>query len=210
MLEDIAIQYSMLPADEILALNYVLVILGGIIGGLTNTSLVEIRRTPYFAFSGLIYLAVSAGSFAVMAFILQALAGGFFWTIAGLEMFASAISGFFYARIAAARSRDAYGHGRMAALAFIPIANLWLLLTPSKNEFSANRADTIPLLTGGIGVLSGFIMFGVGNGLSTYAQVEGLKRVEVAAGVFSEAMLGLAGKGKLKPRASYRMRGPKD
>lgn len=191
MLEDIALQYSELPEDEMRALSYGLVILGGIIGGLTNRSLVEIRRAPYFALSGLVFLGVSAVTFAGMAFIVQALVGGFFWTIVGLEMLAAVVGGFFVARIAAARSRDAYGHGRMAALAFIPIANFWLLLTPSKNEVLANRAPTIPLLTGGIGVLSGFVLLGAGIGLSAYAQVEGMKRVEVAAaaGVFNEAML---------------------
>jgi hypothetical protein len=94
-------------------------------------------------------------------------------------------------RIAADRSRDAYGHGRLAALAFIPFANFWLLLTPSKAEASANRAPAIPLLTGGLGVLSGFVLLAAGIGLSAYAQVDGMRRIEeaAAAGVFSEAML---------------------
>ena len=191
MLEDLALQYSEWPEDQVRALSYGLVILGGIIGGLSNRSLVELRRAPYFALSGLVFLGVATATFTGMAFIVQALVGGFFWTIVGLEMLASAVGGFFIARIAAARSRDAYGHGRMAALAFIPLANFWLLLTPSKNETSANRAPTIPLLTGGLGVLSGFVLLGAGIGLSSYAQVEGLKRVEEAAaeGVFDEALL---------------------
>ncbi len=130
-------------------------------------------------------------TFAGLAFIVQALVGGFFWVVALLEMIASLIAGFFLARIATARSRDAYGHGRMAALAFIPIANFLLLLTPSKNGASANRAPTIPLLTGGMGVLSGFVLLGAGIGLSIYAQIDGMRRVEAAAaaGVFNEAML---------------------
>lgn len=191
MLEDLALQYSELPEDQMRSIGYGLVILGGVIGGLTNRSMAEIRRAPYFALSGLIFLCVSVVTLAGLAFIVQALAGSFFWVIVGLEMLASVIGGFFVARIAAARSRDAYGHGRMAALAFIPIANFWLLLTPSKNETSANRAPTIPLLTGSVGVLSGFVFLACGIGLSSYGQVEGVRRVEAAAanGVFNEAML---------------------
>ncbi len=191
MLEALALQYSELPEDQMRSIGYGLVVLGGIIGGLTNRSLVEIRRAPYFALSGLIFLGVSAVTFTGMAFVVQALVGSFLWVVVGLEMLASVAAGFFVARIAVARSRDAYGHGRMAALAFIPIANFWLLLTLSKNEASANRAPTIPLLTGGLGVLSGFVLLGAGIGLSTYAQVDGMRRVEAAAaaGVFNEAML---------------------
>ena len=191
MLEDLALQYSELPDYQLKSLSYGFLIIGAIIGGLTNRSLVELKRAPYFALSGLIILGVSAVMFAGMALIVQALVGGFFWVIVGLEMLATIVGGFFFARIAAARSRDAYGHGRAAALAFIPFANFWLLLTPSKNEASANRAPTIPLLTGGLGVLSGFVLLSAGTGLSTYTQVDGTKRVKEAAeaGVFIEAML---------------------
>ena len=191
MLEDLALQYSELPEDQVRSIGYGLVILGGIIGGLTNQSVAEIRRAPYFALSGLIFLCMFAVTYGGFAFIVQALAGGFFWVVVGVEMLASVIGGFFFARIAADRSRDAYGHGRMAALAFIPLANFWLLLTPSKDDVSANRTPTIPLLTGGLGVLSGFVLLAGGIGLSTYAEVDGMRRVEeaAAAGVFNEAML---------------------
>lgn len=191
MLEDLALQYSEWPEGQIRALSYGLVILGGIIGGLSNRSLVELRRAPYFALSSFVFLGVTTATFTGMAFIVQALAGGLFWTIVGLEMLALAAGGFFIARIAAARSRDAYGHARMAALAFVPLANLWLLLDRSKSELSVNRTPTIPLLTGGLGVLSGFVLLGAGIGLSSYAQVEGQRRIEkaVAEGVFDQALL---------------------
>ena len=151
----------------------------------------EIRRAHYFALSGLIFLCVALVTFGGITFIVQALVGGFFWVIVAAEMLATIVGGFFIARIAADRSRDAKGHGRMAALAFIPFANFWLLLTPSKNEASATRSPSIPLFTGGLGVLSGFVLLGAGLGLSTYAQVDGMRRVEEAsaAGVFNVAML---------------------
>ena len=191
MLEDLALQYSEVSEDDMRLIGYGLAILGGIIGGLTYRSTTEIRRAHYFALSGLIFLCVAVVTFGGMAFIVQALVGGYFWVIVAAEMLATVVGGFFFARIAADRSRDAYGHGRMAALAFIPFANFWLLLTQSKNETSANRAPTIPLLTGGLGVLSGFVLLAAGIFLSVYAQVDGMRRVEeaAAAGVFNEAML---------------------
>jgi hypothetical protein len=192
MLEDLALQYySEVSEDGMRLIGYGLAILGAVIGGLTYRSTTEIRRAHYFALSGLIFLCVAVVMFGGMALIVQALVGGYFWVVVAAEMLATVAGGFFFARIAADRSRDAYGHGRMAALAFIPLANFWLLLTPSKTENSANRAPTIPLLTGGLGVLSGFVLLGAGIGLSAYAQVDGMRRVEeaAAAGVFNEAML---------------------
>ena len=105
MLEDLALQYSQLPEDQLRAVGYGLVIFGGIIGGLTNRSVTEIRRAPYFALSGLILLSVSAVTFIGMAFIVPALVNGFFWVVIGGEMLASIIGGFFYARIARRESR---------------------------------------------------------------------------------------------------------
>lgn len=47
------------------------------------------------------------------------------------------------------------------------------------------------MLTGGLAVLSGFVMLGAGGGLSAYAQVEGLRRVDeaTAAGRFNGVVL---------------------
>lgn len=69
-----------------------------------------------------------------------------------------------------ARSRDVHGHGRMAILAFIPIANFWLLFAPSKNEISPNRVPTIPLLTGGLGVLTGLVLFAAAIGVTVHIE----------------------------------------
>ena len=58
--------------------------------------------------------------------------------------------------------------------------NLWLLATRSKNEVSANRIPTIPLLTDGRGVVSGIVMIVAGVYLSAYAEVEVERRVAEA------------------------------
>lgn len=191
MLENLALQYTELPEDQMQALGYGLMIMGGIIGGLTNKSAFEIRRGHYFSLSGLIFLCVSVATFIGMTFIVQSLVGGFFWLVVALEILTSVVAGFFIARIAAARSRDAYGHGRMATLAFIPIANLWLLFTPSKNDIFANMFPEIPLFSRGLGVISGFVFLIAGIALSAYAQEDGARRIQAAsaAGAFNAAAL---------------------
>ncbi len=157
MLEDIALRYVDQSESNLRGIGYGLLILGAIIAGIVNKSKDELARAPYFAYSALIYLLVSAVQI-VWLQSLPAIIGGYLWVLMVVSMAASVIGGFFACKIAMARSRDAYGHGRMAALAFIPLANLWLLVKPSKTALSANRAPTIPLLTGGLGVLSGFSM----------------------------------------------------
>ncbi len=148
MLEDIALRYVDQSESNLRGIGYGLLILGAIIAGIVNKSKDELARAPYFAYSALIYLLVSAVQI-VWLQSLPAIIGGYLWVLMVVSMAASVIGGFFACKIAMARSRDAYGHGRMAALAFIPLANLWLLVKPSKTALSANRAPTIPLLTGG-------------------------------------------------------------
>ena len=90
--------------------------------------------------------------------------GGYLWVLTEIWLAAAIAGGYFVCLLAMARSRDAYGHARMAFLAFIPIANLWLLVTRSKNEMSANRAPTIP----GLGVLTGFCLLAAAVGENVY------------------------------------------
>jgi carbon starvation protein CstA len=59
MLEDLALQYSEISEDDMRLIGYGLVILGGVIGGLTYRSTTEIKRAHYFALSGLIFLSVA-------------------------------------------------------------------------------------------------------------------------------------------------------
>ncbi|MGD1879498.1 MAG: hypothetical protein ACFB13_18610 [Kiloniellaceae bacterium] len=86
------------------------------------------------------------------------------------DVMSSVVVGYFYGIVAMARSRDAFGTRRYAALAFIPLANLWLLLKPSKNESAAD--PTIPILTGGFGVATGFVFYLGAVGLSSYLATE--------------------------------------
>ncbi|HEV2505900.1 MAG TPA: hypothetical protein VGV39_22665 [Mesorhizobium sp.] len=157
MLEELAYRFISQDESSLNATAYGLVLIGAIIAAFTVRSKSEIARAPYFAYSMLIFLLASAVQI-VWLQSLHAMAGGYLWVLMLVSIAASIISGFFLCGIAKARSRDAYGHARLAALAFIPLANFWLLLAPSKNAVSANRTPTIPILTGIAGVLTGFIL----------------------------------------------------
>ena len=180
MLEDLAYQYSSLSEGNLRALHYAIAVLGGIVGGFTSRSTTELRRAPYFALSCLVILATGAVSYASVPFLVTAMSDGFLWAIVAADLAVSLVGGFFIARLAQARSRDAYGRSNAAVLAFIPIGNFLLLLAPSKNEASPNRVQTIPLLSGGLGVVMGFAIFVSGVALNVQSQIAAEKEVQAA------------------------------
>ncbi|RXV60101.1 hypothetical protein C6W92_14150 [Roseovarius sp. A46] len=171
MFEDLAIQYVSQTEDSLRLIAYGIIIAGAIVAAIFHKSTAELRRVPYFAYSGLLFF-VAAASQLVWLGSIPAMTGGFLWLLMLVDVVVRLGVGYAFGIIAMARSRDAYGHARVAFLAFIPIANFWLLLTPSKNEVSANRAPTIPLLTGTLGVLTGFVLLFASVALSAFIQVE--------------------------------------
>jgi len=118
------------------------------------------------------------------------MAGGYLWTLVAVNVITSLIIGYFAGIIAMARSRDAFGHGRNAFLAFIPLANFVLLLKVSKNEISAYRIPTIPLMTGGLGVLTGFFLIAAASVLTATLEMQVNKIVERA--IFDPSFVGVA------------------
>lgn len=180
MLEEIAIQYISQTEESIHLLSFGITIAGAVLSAIFHKSDLELRRAPYFAYTGIL-LFISAVSQFVWLGSVQAITGGFLWVFMLVDVVVGLATGYGFGIIAMARSRDAYGHARLAALSFIPIANFWLLLTPSKTELSAKRAPTIPLLTGSVGVLTGFVLLVASMGLSGLIQVE-TERIVAKAG----------------------------
>jgi hypothetical protein len=180
MLEEMALTYTMSPDSDIRALNFLATIMGGIFGGLTGRSMAEIGRVPYFVRSAMIYSLVSAFIFGLGGLLEPAINGGWVHVIVGFEIFAMVCAGWALSRIATARSRDAFGHGRMAALAFIPLANLWLMIAASRLAISARRQPVIDALSGRKGILTGVALTLVAAGLSTYGEMEDKSDVRLA------------------------------
>lgn len=171
MLENIAIKYVNLPEGELHAIAVGVVILGAIFAGLLMRNKSELGRAPYFAFTGLAVLVASVGQFMWLNSF-SAMVGGYLWGLMAAQLALTFMIGFFFGSIAMARSRDAYGHGRYAALAFIPFANLVLLLKPGRALESTNRIPTAPVFNGGMGVLSGFVMLFAAVTLNVYFEQE--------------------------------------
>ena len=179
MLEEIALQYVNQSEDNLRLIGYGLAIAGAVLAGLTHRSSNEFARAPYFAYSGLLFF-VSVVAQLVWLGSIPAMIGGYLWVFMLVDVLVGLAVGYGFGVIAMARSRDAYGHGRLATLAFIPLANFWLLLTPSKADPSPNRAPTIPLLTGGLGVVTGFVLLIASIGLATFIRLEGERMAQAA------------------------------
>ena len=167
MLEELAVEFVVESGESFGLVAYGLFVAGAIFAAIVVRSKVEIARAPYFAYTTIIVFAVSAVQI-VWQLTAQAMTGGYLSVIVAVWFAACIVGGYFLCDFAMARSRDAYGHPRMGFLAFIPLANFWLLLTSSKNKNSANRAPTIPLLSGGLGVLTGFVVMAATAGLNVY------------------------------------------
>ena len=179
MLEETAIRFVSQQETNLQGIVLSLIILGAIIAGISTRSKIEITRAPYFAYLGLIIFGYS-GVQLVWLLSGNAIAGGYLWALVAMSLSASIVAAYLFCIVAMARSRDAYGHGRMSILAFIPIANFWLLLTRSNNENSSNRARTARLLTGGLGVLTGFVLFVASIGVNAYIEYQN-REIEIPA-----------------------------
>ena len=172
MLEYIAIQYVNQSDGNLRLIGYGTVVLGAMIAAIFYHSQAELRRAPFFAYCGMLFLVSVVAQLVWIGSFTSYILGDFLWAFVLVDVVVGLVVGYAFGVIAMARSRDAYGHGRMAVLAFIPLANLWLLLTPSKNVISANRAPTILLLTGRLGVATGSAFLIAGVILSVLIQAE--------------------------------------
>jgi hypothetical protein len=178
-LEEIAIRYVSLEESELRGIFTLFAILGGVLSALTRTIGYELARAPYFAYSMLIYLFVTATQLVWLGSI-NAMLGGYLFALMAVDVVAGVLCGYALAGIATARSRNAFGHGRAAALAFIPLANLVLLFArPRANSVAGSGA--IPLMSGGLGVLSGFLCLIGTVTLSAYITTESQRLVDQAA-----------------------------
>lgn len=114
----------------------------------------EIPRVPYFALSSAALLATSVAGALLPGGSLSA--AGSAGACAGA--IACVLAGFVYCRAAMARSRDALGQSWGAVLAFLPPANLWLLLRRPRYDGSGRRPGLPWLLKGRAGLLTGLVL----------------------------------------------------
>lgn len=111
-LNNFVLLYLQLFGVEIGLLIYSFWIFGGIIGGLIDRFVIEIKCVFYFVFWGLIFfIGVLVVVFVGMMFIVEVLVSGFVWIVVGLDIFVDIIVGFFIVWIVLVCFCDVYGYG---------------------------------------------------------------------------------------------------
>lgn len=140
---------------------YGLACAGGLVGWLSSglSRANALGRVPYFVRLCLVTLFVCVVEIATVKGG-DASVWGVATRLAALLMAAPLIGGFYVGRIAAARSRDAFGHPYGAMLAFIPLANLWLLFKSSRTR----AAEPFGLTHGEEGAIFGLILLMLAGG----------------------------------------------
>lgn len=98
------------------------------------------------------------------------MAGGYLWVLMAVSVLAPVVGGFFLGRFAMSRSRDAFETGKWAFLCFIPLLAFLLFLARTRHENSPNRVPAIPLLSGGLGVITGFVFLAATGFVTVFVQ----------------------------------------
>ncbi|GKX33304.1 MAG: hypothetical protein MnENMB40S_09220 [Rhizobiaceae bacterium MnEN-MB40S] len=161
MPENLALKLSTVSVSYIVALNILFMIIGGLLAPVFARSLGELDRAPYFACSFLLFLALSV----TMQFWLAApiaMSGGFFWLLYLVQFISFIIYGFLVAVLAMARSRDIFGHGYGAILAFIPFVGFYLMFARGQDLFSERKIMAPRFFSGAMGVVIGVVSAVVG------------------------------------------------
>ena len=184
MIEEIAIQYANLSETIIRLIGFGFVFLGALIATLANGGDGKLGRSPFFAYVGFAILFLSITQLAWLN-LWPAFSGGYLWVLMLVDIGAGLMAGYFLGIVAAARSRDAFGHGRAAFLIFVPVANLFLLFAPSLTIEVTQSTSTEHIFSGGRGVLFGLVaLAGVA---AIRAQLEGQVQQETSGAQSQQA-----------------------
>lgn len=133
MTEELAIEFILRAEWQIWAVAFVLAVLGGAMSALLFISNVRMTRAAYFL-GNCVVLLVAALSKMLLVPTQGAFEKGHLGAWLVLWGLVQGGCGFALWRLALARSRHAVGHCGLAALAFIPLANLWLMIAPAQEE----------------------------------------------------------------------------
>lgn len=167
MLEEFAVDYLIQGPRQMLGYMLCSVVVGGLASAFYPKSDVTLTRAPYLFYFGLNYFLTSLVDLPSVK-TPQAIETGTAWILVLISVLSNFAFGFFMGRLAAARSRDAYGHATAAILAFIPFANLWLYFVRSKGAPAAPKPSW--LTRGFVGVLASIVFVGLGNAVMREAE----------------------------------------
>lgn len=169
-MDRIAFQYISLSQPEIMGINFLLVIAGGIIGGLTWRQSAPMRRVAYFlSYAGMFFTySLVQASWAEAP---RAIVGGYLGTMFLVSLIATVAMGYGVWIIAAARSQDISGDQSKALLAFVPLVNLYLFFAARKEDLGgvpqgAPRSKLGCWLWDPLLVIAGIGLLAMGNGIT--------------------------------------------
>lgn len=158
MLEDLAIKLVDSGAST-LRLTTLAATLIGFGGALlfNRRSPTELERIPYFA---LLLLLLILHLAVIFSFVLSinAAANGLLTALVAANLISLVVIGYFVGHLSLARSRNAFGTGKYAFLAPIPILNLILLLHSPKSEENSNHLAVNRRLRGAAGSILGIVL----------------------------------------------------
>ncbi len=155
MFEELALAYVGQSVFAIKAISFGLIILGAFIAGATFDPAKRVTRSAFFAGTALAILAMQVAQM-VWFDVYLAVDSGYLISLVIAELLISILAGILLGQLAIGRSRDAYGTGRWAFLAFIPIAAFWLFFTSGRET---GDAEQVSRLRTGVLVALGFAAF---------------------------------------------------
>lgn len=136
----------------------------------------SMRRVPYFIWTSAVFGLLSSLPLAWLL-TFEALDRGVLWLLAALVFGGVFGGGMAYGVLGHARSMNAYGDGRKAWMAIVPLANLVLLfkrpLDWSKGSWRRSALDTL-------GVVFGVFLFMLGSAIGKVAEQENMDLVRRA------------------------------
>lgn len=123
-----ALHFLILPDSRIWGVSLGLMMLGGL-GAAAFRSKRTLGRASYFLGNCVLVL-VATVSWALLIPTTVLVTNGHMGFMAALWALVQVACGAVLWRLAAQRSREVHGHAKAAALAFVPVANVWLLVAP--------------------------------------------------------------------------------
>jgi hypothetical protein len=138
-----------------------LVVFALLFGFLTQTR-IQLERSTYLFGQASVYLGASI-LYLLWAEALVASRGQYQILLLVFDLLISASIAYSLIILAKARSNDAYGHSNWAFLAFIAIANLWLVIVGSKHSHNRDTSFgvTFVILAGWFFIWATFVQMGM-------------------------------------------------
>lgn len=157
-LEKIAFRVVSMEESDLVLLGIATYVIGFAIGFFRNKDRYKsIQRAPFFFLHGLAYFAASC---VALLWLLSepAVEYGALWLVVAAVFILLGVIGYYWAIACIYRSRDAFNTPFNAWLGLIPLVNLYLILSASK-EPRKNPISFTPVIEGGTGVFLGFLLF---------------------------------------------------